>query len=49
MIDLTILRARIQELQNRDMKYAPERVRARWQFDLEALKELLAFREREGK
>jgi hypothetical protein len=48
MIDLSILRARIAELESRNMSYAPASVRARWDFDLKALKMLLALLENKG-
>lgn len=44
--DLDHLRTRIAELESRDMRFAPYSVRRAWLFDLTAMRELLALREK---
>jgi hypothetical protein len=46
MVSVIELRARIRELERYNMKNAPEPVRARNEFDLKVLKELLRLEER---
>jgi hypothetical protein len=48
MINISELRARIAELESRNMSFAPRFVRATWDFDLKALKMLLALLSEKG-
>lgn len=47
-INISQLRERIAELDSRNMRYAPASVRAKWDFDLKALKMLLVLMENKG-